>query len=161
MLDLLSQNVVIPHVYQVRSYYDSFFQSSLLFFSIPLRKENIFLFFQASPTCGGSMNQKLTFEPRVNKEFEKKMCLSLKKPTAVVLSLWVHDWKLQVIGKIDPNIPNTKDPKPEENGIMYKSMMNKTCRRLQKDKSQKPSPFAGCRENETHASVILPSTNAA
>ena len=39
--------------------------------------------------------------------------------------MWVHDWAPAADWKVDPDIPGTKPPTKEENGVMYKSMMTK------------------------------------
>jgi hypothetical protein len=72
------------------------------------------------------LNQKLTFEPRINQEYGKENILIVKEAIGGrPIRMWVHDWEAAPGWKIDPKIPGTKMPTKEENGIMYKSMLTK------------------------------------
>ncbi|MCF7847648.1 MAG: hypothetical protein K9M45_02265 [Kiritimatiellales bacterium] len=72
------------------------------------------------------MDQRQTFEPRIFQEYGKENVLIVKEAIGGrPIRMWVHDWAPAPGWKVDPNIPNTKPPTKEENGIMYDSMMQK------------------------------------
>lgn len=105
-------------------------------------EEGKYLFILSGQSNMQGMNQKFTFEPRVNTEFGKDKVLIVKEAIGGrPIRMWVHDWKPAPDWKIDPNIPNTKDPKPTENGVMYKSMMKKIEKAT---KGHKPKAIAFC-----------------
>lgn len=88
------------------------------------------------------MNERQTFIPCVQKEYGKKNVLIVKEAIGGrPIRMWVHDWEAAPGWKVDPNIPNTKPPKPEENGVMYDSMMEKIATAT---KGDKPKAIAFC-----------------
>ncbi|WDE98858.1 sialate O-acetylesterase [Lentisphaera profundi] len=116
----------------------------ICFFSLisTYAQEGKYLFILSGQSNMQGMNQKLTFEPRVNKEYGKDNVLIVKEAIGGrPIRMWVHDWKPAPNWKIDPNIPNTKEPKLKENGIMYKSMMKKITKATQ---GLKPKAIAFC-----------------
>ncbi|EDM25622.1 hypothetical protein LNTAR_25050 [Lentisphaera araneosa HTCC2155] len=105
-------------------------------------EEGKYLFILSGQSNMQGMNQKFTFEPRVNQEFGKENVLIVKEAIGGrPIRMWVHDWKAAPYWKIDPNIPNTKNPQPKENGVMYKSMMKKITKATQ---GKKPKAIAFC-----------------
>ena len=72
------------------------------------------------------MDHRLTFEPRVVEEYGKDNVIIVKEAIGGrPIRMWVHDWKPAKGWKVDPDIPGTKPPKPEDNGVLYNSMMEK------------------------------------
>ncbi|MEO0415610.1 MAG: serine hydrolase, partial [Verrucomicrobiota bacterium] len=70
------------------------------------------------------LDHRQTFVPRVEKEFGKENVVVVKEAIGGrPIRMWVHDWKAAADWKVDPNIPNTKPPVPEENGIIYNDLM--------------------------------------
>ena len=73
------------------------------------------------------MNEKITFIPRIQKEYGADNILVVKEALGGhPIRMWVHDWKPQNGWKVDPDIPRTHPPKKKE--ILYKSMIGKNCR---------------------------------
>ncbi len=72
------------------------------------------------------MDQRLTFIPRVEKEYGEDSIVVVKEAIGGrPVRMWVHDWAPAPDWKVDPDIPGTTPPKKEENGVMYDSMMEK------------------------------------
>ena len=104
--------------------------------------EGKYLFILSGQSNMQGMNQKLSFEPRLQQEFSAENVLIVKEAIGGrPIRMWVHDWTPAKDWKIDPNIPNTKTPLPEENGILYKSMMQKV---KAATKGVKPKAVAFC-----------------
>jgi CubicO group peptidase (beta-lactamase class C family) len=88
------------------------------------------------------MNEKLTFVPRVEEEYGKDNVLVVKEAIGGrPIRMWVHDWAPAPGWEVDPDIPNTKPPTKEENGILYDSMMQKIA---DATKGKKPKAIAFC-----------------
>jgi hypothetical protein len=107
------------------------FHSFLAFlFAIPCQSEvGKYLFILSGQSNMQGMNQRLTFVPRVEEEYGKENVLIVKEAIGGrPIRMWVHDWEPAPGWKVDPHIPGTKPPKKEENGILYKSMMEKVRR---------------------------------
>jgi len=86
----------------------------------------VFEEFGAGQSNMQGMNQRLTFEPRVFEEFGEENVLIVKEAIGGrPIRMWVHDWAPADDWKVDQNIPGTKPPREEENGVMYDSMMEK------------------------------------
>ncbi len=85
-----------------------------------------YLFILSGQSNMQGMDQKLSFEPRVVEEFGQDNILIVKEAIGGrPIRMWVHDWKPAPDWKVDPNIPNTKPPTKDENGILYDRMMQK------------------------------------
>jgi hypothetical protein len=85
-----------------------------------------YLFILSGQSNMQGMNQKLSFEPRVIEEYGKDNVLIVKEAIGGrPIRMWVPDWAPAPDWGVDPNIPNIKPPLKEENGVMYKSMMEK------------------------------------
>ena len=88
--------------------------------------EGKILFLLSGQSNMQGMNHGLTFEPRVAEEYGKDNVIIVKEAIGGrPIRMWVKDWKPAEGWKVDPDIPNTKPPQPEENGVLYKSMMGK------------------------------------
>ena len=88
------------------------------------------------------MKEQQTFVPRVHKEYGPEGVLVVKEAIGgQPIRKWVHDWKAAPGWKVDPDIPNTKPPLPEENGVMYNSMMQKIAQATQ---GESPKAIAFC-----------------
>jgi len=88
------------------------------------------------------MNQRQTFEPRVFEEYGRDHVLIVKEAIGGrPIRMWVHDWKPAPDWKVDPDIPGTKPPTAEENGILYDSMMQKIADATQ---GETPKAIAFC-----------------
>ena len=106
--------------------------------------ENVekYLFILSGQSNMQGMDEKLTFAPRVHKEYGRENALIVKKAIGGrPIRMWVHDWEAAPDWKIDPDIPNTKPPLKEENGILYDSMMEKI---VAATKGEKPKAIAFC-----------------
>ncbi len=85
-----------------------------------------YLFILSGQSNMQGMDQKLSFEPRVIEEYGRNNVLIVKEAIGGrPIRMWVHDWAAAPDWKVDPDIPNTKPPLKEENGILYDSMMQK------------------------------------
>ena len=105
-------------------------------------QEGKHLFILSGQSNMQGMNQKLTFAPRIKQEYGKDNVLIVKEAIGGrPIRMWVHDWKAAPNWKIDPNIPGTKNPTADENGIMYQSMMSKIAKATQ---GIKPKTIAFC-----------------
>ncbi|MHC4207489.1 MAG: sialate O-acetylesterase [Planctomycetota bacterium] len=101
-----------------------------------------YLFILSGQSNMQGMNQKLTFEPRVFEEFGEQNVLIVKEAIGGrPIRMWIHDWAPADDWKVDPNIPGTKPPTREENGVMYQSMMQKIATET---KGAKPKAIAFC-----------------
>lgn len=101
-----------------------------------------YLFILSGQSNMQGMNQKLTFEPRVFEEFGEENVLIVKEAIGGrPIRMWIHDWAPADDWKVDPNIPGTKPPTKEENGVMYQSMMQKIAAET---KGAKPKAIAFC-----------------
>ena len=88
------------------------------------------------------LDHRQTFEPHVVEEYGKDNVLIVKEAIGGrPIRMWVHDWEAEPGWKVDPDIPNTKPPLKEENGILYDSMMQKI---QQATKGTKPKAIAFC-----------------
>ena len=88
--------------------------------------EGKYLFILSGQSNMQGMKEKFTFVPRIEKEYGKDNVLVVKEAIGGrPIRMWVHDWAPAPEWKVDPEIPRTKPPLLEENGIMYKSMMKK------------------------------------
>jgi len=101
-----------------------------------------YLFILAGQSNMQGMNQRLTFEPRVSEEFGADNVLIVKEAIGGrPIRMWLRDWRPAYDWKVDPNIPGTKPPTKEENGVMYRSMMQKIEAEIQ---GTKPKAIAFC-----------------
>ena len=101
-----------------------------------------YLFILAGQSNMQGMDHRLTFEPRVFEEYGQENVLIVKEAIGGrPLRMWVHDWAPAANWKVDPNIPGTKPPTKEENGVMYKSMMEKIAAET---RGAKPKAIAFC-----------------
>jgi CubicO group peptidase (beta-lactamase class C family) len=88
------------------------------------------------------MNERLTFVPRVQEEYGENKVLIVKEAVGGrPIRMWVHDWAPAPGWSVDPDIPNTEPPSPEENGVMYDSMMEKI---VKATRGEKPEAIAFC-----------------
>lgn len=105
-------------------------------------EEGKILFILSGQSNMQGMNERLTFVPRVEKEYGKETVLIVKEAIGGrPIRMWVHDWKAAPDWKVDPDIPNTRPPLKEENGILYNSMMQKI---EQATRGEKPKAIAFC-----------------
>jgi len=101
-----------------------------------------YLFILSGQSNMQGMDQKLSFEPRVIEEYGKDNILIVKEAIGGrPIRMWVHDWAPAPEWKVDPDIPNTKAPLKEENGVMYNSMMEKIA---DATAGKKPQAIAFC-----------------
>jgi len=101
-----------------------------------------YLFILSGQSNMQGMDQKLSFEPRVIEEYGKDNILIVKEAIGGrPIRMWVHDWAPAPEWKVDPDIPNTKPPLKEENGVMYNSMMEKIA---DATAGKKPQAIAFC-----------------
>lgn len=88
--------------------------------------EGKILFILSGQSNMQGLDEQLTFVPRVEEQYGKENVLIVKEAVGGrPIRMWVHDWAAAPGWKIDPDIPNTPPPKPEENGVMYDSMIQK------------------------------------
>jgi hypothetical protein len=100
------------------------------------------LFILAGQSNMQGMNQTLTFEPRVCDAFGAENVLIVKEAIGGrPIRMWVHDWAPARDWMLDLDIPGTKPPSKEENGVMYRSMMQKIARATD---GVKPKAIAFC-----------------
>lgn len=101
-----------------------------------------YLFLLSGQSNMQGMNPKPTFIPKVEKEFGADNVWVVKEAIGGrPIRQWVHDWKPDPCWKIDPNIPGTKAPNLEENGMLYNSMMKKV---QEATNGEKPKAIAFC-----------------
>ncbi len=101
-----------------------------------------YLFILSGQSNMQGMNHKLTFEPRVIKEYGRENVIIVKEAIGGrPIRMWIHDWAPADDWKVDPKIPGTKTPTQEENGVMYQSMMKKI---KNATKGTKPKAIAFC-----------------
>ena len=101
-----------------------------------------YLFILAGQSNMQGMNQRFTFEPRISKEFGAENVLIVKEAIGGrPIRMWIHDWTPAPDWQVDPDIPGTKPPTKEENGAMYRSMMQKIAAETE---GSKPKAIAFC-----------------
>ncbi len=101
-----------------------------------------YLFILAGQSNMQGMNQRLTFEPRVFEQFGAENVLIVKEAIGGrPIRMWLHDWAPAPDWQVDPDIPGTKPPTKEENGVMYRSMMQKIAAETE---GTKPKAIAFC-----------------
>ena len=82
------------------------------------------------------------FQPRVEKEFgADKVMVVHEAIGGRPIRMWVHDWAPAADWKVDPKIPNTKQPNKADNGIIYKDMMKEV---LEETQGKMPKAIAFC-----------------
>jgi lysophospholipase L1-like esterase len=85
-----------------------------------------YLFILSGQSNMQGMDHRQTFEPRVVEEYGRENVLIVKEAIGGrPIRMWVNDWEPTPDWKVDPAIPNTKPPLKEENGVMYRSMLQK------------------------------------
>ena len=105
-------------------------------------EEGKVLFILSGQSNMQGMNERLTFVPRVQEEYGKDHVIIVKEAVGGrPIRMWVHDWTPAPGWTADPGIPNTEAPKPEENGVMYDSMMKKVAEAMD---GEKPGAVAFC-----------------
>ncbi len=98
----------------------------ILTFSLFGSDSGKYLFLLSGQSNMQGMDQKLTFEPRLIEEYGEENIVVVKEAIGGrPIRMWVHDWVAHPNWTIDPEIPNTKEPLPEENGILYNSLLKK------------------------------------